>query len=261
MLGWLKRRFVSDAPSVEPVDPDVAVARLRQLTSDVHFEEVWDALDTCGDAVEAQVREAISNGELGPYPMHAARLWLAYRLGVRERLLETTLVAGLEESITWALAFDENTVLLGIAVGALDSLGVSQREGVALRAFTSAGVECPRRYWLLLKVRTEAMLQAVFESLADFRPADTPDADPDDEGFIYTPTAANRMAGAFRQFSREDFVLLRPHFDLASPGAQFVVDAIGSTGHPDALPLLQEATSHERSAVRAAALQWINSQA
>ena len=257
MLDWLKRRFTQRPPAPEPVDPDVAMTGLRQLTSDAAYETVSDALDSCADTVAPTVYDAISSGELGSYPMHAARIWLAYHFGSRDQFINEDLAPAVGESIAWALQFDENTVLLGAAVGALDGIPTQIRETIALQAFAAAGSASPRRYWLLLKIRSRAMLQVVFESLAQWQPPPGSDLDPDDEQFVYTPTDANRMAGAFRQFEHGDFPTLAPFINLDSPGAQFMVEAAGATGHPDALPVLQRAAADPRPAVNAAAARWL----
>lgn len=257
MLDWLKRRLMPPAaPPRDPVPADEALRQLRQVVSDAAFEDVWEAMDFEPTVVEQLVRTDLEDGVLGEYPKHAAMIWLGQTLAGSGRTIDREFGSALEASIAWALGFDENTVLLGAALGALDSIDASQREDVAVRLFTEAGPTKPRRYWLLLKVRTDAMMDAVCTALGDFVPAAT-DGDPHDEDFVYTPTAANHMAGAFRQFTTDDYELARRYFDLGSPGAQFLVEALGSTQHPDATGLLREALEDERDAVSSAAARWL----
>ncbi len=252
MLDWLKQKF--RGPLTEPVEPDLALQQLRMVASDAVFEEVWESMDGCAASIEEDVTVAIRTGQLGEYPMHAATIWLAYTLGASGRTLPEDLCARLEGSIAWAMGFDENTVLLGGALGALDAIEPPQREATAVRIFEDAGVAKPRRYWLLLKVRGDALMTTVVDALRSFTPPEAPDSE--NEEYVYTPTDANRMAGAFRQFGPADFELVCRHFDLASPGAQFLVEALGSTG-PPALELLREAAADERPAVRDAAERWL----
>lgn len=254
MLDWLKRRLAS-SPEVALVDPDEAMAMLRQVVSDAAFEEVWEAMDHHPDDVEREVRAALAAGELGEYPRHAALIWLGSTLGNSRRTIEAEFVDKLVTSIGWALGFDENVVLLGGALSALDALG-SRREEAALRLFAEAGVAKPRRYWLLLKVRTDAMMERVVDALSEFEVAPA-EGDPSDEDFVYSPTAANRMAGAFRQFQSADFDLVARYFDLENAGAVFLVEALGATGQREALPMLRRAAADERADVRRTAERWI----
>lgn len=256
MFEWVKR-LLPRAPVTPAVSPDDAMARLCALTSDAAFEDAWDAMDSCAGAIEDEVRAALREERLGEYPAHAAAIWLGYTLGKSGRTLEASLHPHLARSVAWALRFDENTVLLGAALGALDALEPPARERLALDAFDAAGADHARRYWLLLKVRTRPFLTRVVAELQQFEPPAAADGDAEDPDFAPTPTAVNRMAGAFRQFEPEDFEALAEVFDLDSPGAQFLVDAIGSTRVPRSRPYLERALDDPRPAVQAAGRRWL----
>lgn len=255
MLEWLRQRFAGK-PEVDPVDPEEALGSLRIVTSDATFEVVWEAMDGCAPQIEEEVSAAIRTKQFGEYPLHAATIWLGYTMGAGGRRLPEDLEDQLVASIAWAMGFDENTVLLGGALGALDSLDPAAREAAALRIFEIAGPGHARRYWLLLKVRSDAMMTVVVEALTAWR-SESDGADPADEEYVYSPTAANRMAGAFRQFRAEDFDLVARHFDLDNAGAQFLVEALGATQSPAALELLERAAEDPRPTVSETAQRWL----
>jgi hypothetical protein len=238
MLDWIKRLLPAPEPAAPPPTPAEALARLQTMTTDVVVEDVWDGLDLHAVELEPEVRQLLVDGTLGPYPAHAATIWLAYRRGNVGRVAEPEILDRLEDSVTWALQFEENNVLIGGALGALDSVPEERREALALAVFEAMGEGSARRYWLLLKVRTDAMLDAVSDALER-----------------YDPRRRAKMAGAFRQFQPEDVALLLRHYDADSPGAAMFLEALGATGSRQALDVVRMAVDDPRPEVARAALR------
>jgi hypothetical protein len=238
MLEWLKKLLPSPPreESAPPPTADEAFARLQTMASDAVVEDVWDGMDLHGDELEPRVRAHLLDGTLGPYPAHAATIWLAYRRGNAGRTADEEVLERLRESITWALQFEENNVLIGGALGALDAVPSPRREEMALTVFEELGDDSARRYWLLLKVRSDAMMKAVTRALRAYRPALRP-----------------KMAGAFRQFGPEDVDVLLRHYEPDSAGAAMFVEALGATRSPKVLDALREAADDTRPEVAEAA--------
>lgn len=237
MFDWLKKWLPRPKPSPpSPPTADEALIRLQGLTTDAMIEDVWDAMDLHVDALRSEVKSRMIAGTLGPYPAHAATLWLAYQRGNRGLTADDEVIERLEDSITWALGFEENNVLIGGALGALDGVPAPRREAMALSVFETLGTEAPRRYWLLLKVRTDAMLERVADAL---------------EG--YEPARRAKMAGAFRQFGPGDVDLLLRHYRPDSPGAAMFVEALGATRSPRVRDALEKAADDSRPEVAEAA--------
>lgn len=258
MFEFLRRlRKGSEAPP--PIDPQDALRRLAQITSDAVIEDVWDAMDQCADAIEGEVRERMLQKQLGEYPLHAATLWLGYQRGNVGAEADEALRGRLVDSIVWAFRFEENNVLLGGALGALDAIAAPERETVALHVFDELGPESARRYWLLLKVRTDEFVRHAFEALDAFartlpeppEPAD-PES-PDFVDFLERLGPRRRMAGAFRQFTADDVDVLLRHFNLENAGAEFLVSGLASTRSPRVVEQLERAAQDPRPAVRRAA--------
>lgn len=222
MFKWLRRLLPPSDLDEPTLSPDEAVQALQTLATDALVENVWEGLDAAPYSVRDTVRELVDSEALGVYPRHTAIIWLGYQEGNNGRLIDPELAARVEESIVWAFGFDTNNVLTGGALGVLDGLPDSDREAMALRIFRTLGPESPRRYWLLMKVRTPAFVKEVAESMRD-----------------YDVQARPKMVGAFRQFGREDFELLREIWDAEAPGADLFAEALGATGHPEARSLLQ----------------------
>lgn len=238
MLDWLKKLLPAGPPPAAEPPPtaEEALTRLQTLASDAMIEEVWDGMDLHASELESVVKQRLIEGTLGRYPSHAATIWLAYQRGNREELADDVVVDRLEDSVVWALGFEENNVLIGGALGALDALEPSRREAMALRVFEAMGDDSARRFWLLLKVRTDAMMQVVADALEAYRPELRP-----------------KMAGVFRQFRPEDVDLLLRYYDPQSAGAAMFVEAFGAVRSEAARDVLEEATADERSEVAEAA--------
>lgn len=236
MLDWLKKLAAAAQPpddDTPPKTPDEALTALQGIISDAVIEEVWDALDLHAAVLEGQVRTMVVSEQLGEYPRHAATIWLGYQLGKSDRRIDDALRALLTDSIVWAFGFEENHVLLGGALGALDGLSGAEREAIALDAFERLGADSLRRYWFVLKVRTDAMIAAVSEALQ-----------------AYEPEMRPKMGGAFRQFTAADVATLREHYDPASPGAEMFVEAFAATRSEEVRDVLEAATEDERPGVR-----------
>ena len=214
---------------------DEAVASLRRIGSDAVVEDVWDALDFYRDEVQPRV-EAMLDEPLGEYPRHCTVLWLAYTAGNQGRIASDAVLTRVRESIVWAMRFEENQVLIGGALGALESVPEPRRNELALDVFEALGSESSRRYWLMMKVKTDALMTAVIEALEDF-----------DE------SQRAKMAGAFRQFGPADAELLLRHFRPDSPAADLLVEALGATRSQEVRPALEEVADDPRDAVRGAA--------
>lgn len=239
MLDWI-RKFLPRPETAKPPTPDQALTRLQMLISDAAIEDVWEGLDWHGEQLEPRVRELVDHESMGEYPMHAAILWLCYRQGLRDEVVAARRVAQLRKSIEWALRFEENQVLIGGALGALEAISPEEQTGVALDVFSALGKESARRYWLLLKVRSDAFVAEVARALEEYAPAQRP-----------------RMAGAFRQMSPDDVDVILKHHDLQSRGAAMFVEALAATGAEEALPALREALADVRPDVRDAARRGI----
>ncbi len=205
MLNWIKKRVGPPSP---PHVADVLGA-LERLRSADQIEDVWDQMDR----VQADVRDAVvkrvQEKSLPEAAYFSSVIWLAYLDGNRNRPLADFLAPLLEDAVVWALGFDENQVLIGGALGALDALDADAREAFALRVFERLGTDSVRRYWLLLKVRTEPFVRAVAGSMREF-----------------TDAERVKMAGAFRQFTPADRELLESVYTPEMKGAAFFEDAL-----------------------------------
>lgn len=198
------------------------------------IDDVWDALDSNYEIVRDEVRELIVTEKVGEYPRLAGTIWLAYQLGNREEMLDEFLETNIEEAICWALQFETNHVLTGGALGALDGLPADRREAMALSIFDAMGAQNTRRFWLLMKVRTDAFVARVAEALeSDYDPADR-----------------RKVVGGFRQFTAEDVPVLRKHYDPNRPGADLFIEALGATKSPQAMDIIAGAKSHSDPSVR-----------
>lgn len=198
MLKWIK------SLNEKPLETSLSTAHdtlesLVRIANDGVIEDVWDAMDQLPDVLLPQVKRLICEDRLGEYPRHSAILWHAYTLSNRGQQVADFLKPWLEDSIHWALTFEVNNVLIGGALGALDGLEVDERERIALAVFARLGRSNARRYWLLLKVRTDKMLGAVAES------------------FEQLPEDRAKMVGAFRQFEINDLPLLEKYHQPGNP--------------------------------------------
>lgn len=199
MFKWFKN--VNEKPEeTRFVAAEAALEGLVSVVSDGVIEDVWDAMDQVPDELFAQVETLILENRLGEYPRHCAILWYAYTVSNRGETVVEFLKPLLEDSVHWALTFEVNNVLIGGALGALDGLSDDERERLALAVFERLGETNARRYWLLLKVRSDKMLGAVARSL-DRLPPDR-----------------SKMVGAFRQFGPEDLPLLTKYHQPGKPG-------------------------------------------
>ncbi len=198
MLKWLKS-FSEKPPETSRSTPEDALESLIQIASDGVIEDVWDAMDQFPQELLPQVETLIREERLGEYPRHSAILWHAYTLSNRGQEVADFLKPWLEDSIHWALTFEVNNVLIGGALGALDGLTADERERTALSVFARLGASNARRYWLLLKVRTDEMLGVVAKS------------------FEQLPQDRAKMVGAFRQFESRDLPLLKKHHQPGNP--------------------------------------------
>ncbi len=216
MFKWFKN--LNEKPEeTRFVAAEAALEGLMGVASDGVIEDVWDAMDQVPDELLPQVEALILQDRLGEYPRHCAILWHAYTLSNRGERVAEFLAPLVEDSVHWALTFEVNNVLIGGALGALDGLSDKERERLALAVFERLGKTNARRYWLLLKVRTDAMLNAVAQS------------------FERLPEDRAKMVGAFRQFGPEDLPLLHKYhqpgktgfelFDIAITHAQARADA------------------------------------
>lgn len=238
MFEWLKKLAQAAQPDEpEPTSPEDAVAIWCQMASAAATEDVWDALDANYDAVKAEVRELVEEDRVGTYPRHAGILWLSYQLGNRGESLDDFLAGELEDSIVWALQFQTNHVLTGGALGALDGLEAGVRESMALSVFDRMGHDNTRRYWLLMKVRTDAFVERVAHELAEH----------------YDPADRRRVVGGFRQFTEDDLDVLERHYDPNLPGADLFIEAFGATRSAEAMPFVAGAMGHDDEVVREAA--------
>jgi hypothetical protein len=207
VFNWLK------TPKEMPEKTTLAAAEaalegLVGVASDGVIEDVWDAMDQVPDELLPQVEALIRQDRLGEYPRHCAILWHAYTLSNREQGVAEFLKPSLEDSVHWALTFEVNNVLIGGALGTLDGLSDDERERMALAVFDRLGEANARKYWLLLKVRTDAMLIAVAQS------------------FDRLPADRAKMVGAFRQFRAEDLPLLKKHHQPGKSGFELFEIAI-----------------------------------
>jgi hypothetical protein len=137
----------------------------------------------------------------------------------------------------WALQFQTNHVLTGGALGALDGLHETRREELALRVFEQMGKSNTRRFWLLMKVRTDAFVAAVAAALQT----------------EYDTKNRRRVVGGFRQFTAADIPILEKYYDPTSPGADLFIEALGATRSSAAADLIVGALGHRDPAVREAA--------
>lgn len=232
MLKWFKK-LMTRAVQVpveerEPVSAEEAIVALQQMTSDAEIDDVWLGLDENAEEVRAELEEMVEVGTLGRYPLHAAVIWLGYQRGNQGELAEDSVRERLHEACVWAFGFEENHILLGGALGALDALDADERESFALELFDDLGDESMRRYWLLLKVRSETFLARVAQGLESYDHAQRP-----------------RMAGAFRQFDDVDVERLLEFADLTSPGAEMWVVALGSVDDERTTAMLEKALEHD----------------
>jgi len=207
VFNWFKK------PKETPEEPpfgtaETALEGLIAVVSDGVIEDVWDAMDQVPDELLPQVETLIRQDRLGEYPRHCAILWHAYTLSNRGEHVAEFLKPSLEDSVYWALTFEINNVLIGGALGALDGLSDDERERLALAVFERLGASNARKYWLLLKVRTDAMLKTVAQS------------------FDRLPEDRAKMVGAFRQFRAEDLPLLKKYHQPGKPGFELFEIAI-----------------------------------
>ncbi len=236
MFDWLKKLVVPIEETKPILPPEQALEELRALVTDVVLEEVYEALDLAAETVRPEIESWVRDGNLGEYPMHASVVWLAYQDGNRGEQLAPDLRDHLDAAIHWAFQFEINNVLLGAALGALDSLSEKDRNDSAIRYFEALADVTVRRYWLMLKVRTPELLKLVGESLAD-----------------YDPEQRKKMAGAFRQFSPEDADLVFEYLDVDGPGAEMFVEALPVLNDPRSEPKLRTLADSEHANVREAA--------
>lgn len=259
MFKFLQRltHGVKPAPDVKPAE---VLARLETITSDAVIEDVWEAMDHCSEEIFSDVAELVRRRASGVYPYNTALIWWAYTLGNNGDTIKKELLDSLAAAITWAFRFEENNVLIGGALGALDAVPSSHRQEVATDVFDALGDASSRRYWLLLKVRDDKFVGRVVEALDRFArklpPMASDAADPEDPAFIALLEALEprrRMAGAFRQFGPQDATVLLKHFRLENAGAEFLIEALASTRSPQVIPALRSATVDQRPAVRRSA--------
>lgn len=236
MIDWLKKlaREAQTAPTIGNADDAVAI--WCQMTGANAIEDVWDALDAHFEAVRHEVRRMLVEDRVGEVAKRAGVLWLSYQTGNRGEALDTFLEERLEESIVWALKYQTNHVLTGGALGALDGLTPEAREAMALRVFRHFDHQNTRRYWLLMKVRTDTFVGEIARALRDYDPADR-----------------RRVVGGFRQFVEEDIPVLEAHYDPSSPGADLFIEAFGATRSPRAADYVVSALGHDEPRVREAA--------
>lgn len=188
-----------------------ALSALTHLNSADEVEEVWDQMDQVTDEIWDDVVSAIQDGMLTSEQSKCALIWCGYTQSNRGQPLGVPVREALVALSVWALSHEANNVLIGGALACLDALQGDEREAVAIEIFREAGPHSARKYWLLLKVRTEAMLREVANS---FDSVDLLDQ--------------AKINGAFRQFKSEDLAVLRrvaaetPHrlFDIAIEAAQ-----------------------------------------
>lgn len=205
MLNWLKKRVgVSSPPDIDGV-----LGMLERLNSADKVEDVWDQMDRVQGDIRDSVAKRVQEKTLPDAAHLSSILWLAYLDGNRTLPLTDFLEPLLEDAVVWALGFDENQVLIGGALGALDALDPPSREALALRVFERLGTDSVRRYWLLMKVRSEPFVRTVAESMRDF-----------------TDAERAKMVGAFRQFTREDRPLLESIYVADMKGASFFEEAL-----------------------------------
>lgn len=207
VIKWLKS-FGEKPPDIKKPTSEEALTGLMQIASDGVIEDVWDAMDQLPEQLLSQIEQLIQEDRLGEYPRHSAILWHAYTLSNRGQGIATFLQPILEDSIHWAFTFEVNNVLIGGALGALDGLAEKDRERMALSVFHRLGDTNARKYWLLLKVRTDAMLDAVAKS------------------FERLPEDRSKMVGAFRQFDPNDLPLLKKYHQPDNPNFEFFEIAI-----------------------------------
>lgn len=258
MLRFLRRlRRSRTAPSAPP--PEEVLACLSSMTSDAVIEDVWEGMDRCAADIFDEVRERVRARSLGAYPLQAATIWLAYHCADSRIEVEPWLSDRLEEAVTWGLQFEQNNVLVGGALHALDAVGPSEREAIAIAVFDALGHDSSRRYWLLLKVRSDAFVARVVDALDDFgrrHPPLEPTDDPESAAHLERLKAhepRRRMAGAFRHFGEDDADVLLRHFSLENAGADLLVEALASTGAQRVVGVLEDAANDSRPAVRRAA--------
>jgi hypothetical protein len=239
MFEWLKKIANSQISEPPAVSADDAVAIWCQMASASAIDDVWDALDANYEEVRDEVRELVEDDRVGDYPRFAGILFLSYQLGNRGERLDAFLEGELEDAICWALQFQTNHVLTGGAMGSLDALAPDKREQMARNVFSRMGHENTRRFWLLMKVRTDAFVGDVARELRDH----------------YDPSDRRRVVGGFRQFTADDIPVLAKHYDPESPGADLFIEALGATRSREASELVAAALGHADPLVRETAMR------
>lgn len=205
MMKWIKKLSRQN----EPRSLDGLQKRILELSDDEELEELWDLMDQSTDVALPIVQDIINDSNAETLPRLSSLIWLAYTLANNGQRPADDLVKELPHAITWALRFEANNVLIGGALGTLDSLLPEEKETIALSVFDALGSASARRYWLLLKVRTDAMLAAVTASMRAF--------EPDERA---------KLVGAFRQFHENDIPLLQRHYVPGMPGSDLFEEAL-----------------------------------
>lgn len=208
MLKWVKQLL-----GKEPLSPEEVFGQLRRLKQDGRIEELWELMDQAPAILREEVETQVLEKGFSEVGHHAAVIWLGYQSGNRSQPVSSGVSELLEDSLVWAFPHEENQVLLGGALGALDAFEMEAREALALRVFDRLGDGAPRRYWLLMKVRTPAMLAAVAASMREF-----------------SKQEETRMMGAFRQFRPEDLENLEALYEPGMPGSKFFEEALSAAG-------------------------------
>lgn len=261
LFKWLRGRGVREAEPVPAPDPDATIAQLRGIISDAAVEEVLDDLELCREEVIDEIADAVRERTLGAFPLHTATLWLTSTAADLHGTVPEWLEERVADSVVWAIGFESNPVLIGVALASLDGLPASRRAQVAREAFDRLGPDSARRFWLLMKERGSDFVGHVFEALDDFaaRHPWVPPADPDaDDGVVPTAGPRGKMAGAFRQFEATDIDVLLEHASLDNAGADFLVDAIASTGSSRGKRFLERAARDERPHVSSVARRHLD---
>lgn len=200
MLKWFQK-FVGENTST----PNNLVARLAALEDDEELEEIWDGMDANPEAVAQGVRALFDAPDVPDHVRYSAAIWLGYTRANRGEPLPEGVGDVLEDASVWALTCEANNVLIGGALGCFDALTPADREALALRVFERLGDGSARKYWLLLKVRTDAMMEAVVASFREF-----------------SADERAKLAGAFRQFHADDLPLIERHYRPGSLGSEFL---------------------------------------
>lgn len=214
MLKWFKNLTQNS----QPLSPTSLESRIRNLSDDEELEELWDLMDQAPQLALPVAQKIIADKGIAPLPRYSSLIWLAYTQANGGHRPDPHLVDELQDAITWALKFEANNVLIGGALATLDPLDPEEKEHIALNVFAALSEQSARRYWLLLKVRTDAMLAAVTASMRPF--------EPDERA---------KLVGAFRQFQHKDIPLLQRHYVPGMPGSDLFEEALKAAGtHSDA---------------------------